>query len=394
MVPVHRERIRRPSYARVIFLVLLSLPISTAVGTSAGAVAATGPEYRIGLLTALTGVDSLTDFGIPLRHAADLAAEDVNAGGSAVRVHVISADDMSSVQAVAAARMLMDIEKVPVIIAGSPAVVRAIAPMAATRGVLIINCCAAGDALPPSVYTFRSLVSDEEVVMRYFRDQGYRRVAMLLDVTGFSRTSRQTLEVVLPPLGMRLVHVVECQQGIADYRGYVEEIQRHHPDVWYLSTFPDDLGAILGQARQSGLTVPVASVWGAVDPAWLARARGLGEGLLVGSPLRWDPARYQAHREFASTYRRRFNAAPTGATMLAYDTVRSFLPELIQYLRSRNWPYTGESLRRALDATRSVKGRLSGTCTFTDRHACQRPMAVLTVRNGELRVLKVVSVNR
>ena len=198
------------------------------------------------------------------------------------------------------------------------------------------------------------------------------------------------MQAALPNLGMELAYVLECQLGIADFRGYLEEIKSSRPDVLSLTTFGEAIGPILDAAQQVRLTIPIATSETGLDPRYITSARLPPGGLFMGSPVVWEPATHPAQHAFVRAYQARFGSVPGGVSALAYDAVRSLLPALIRYTQVHHLAYSGASLRQALDHMGMLKGDLTGDCVFVAGHRCLRSLAVLTVRDGQFKVLAVM----
>jgi branched-chain amino acid transport system substrate-binding protein len=381
---------------RIVLVTLLLAPAAEILQPNRAALAQSRPpEYVFGHLTALTGLDSSTDFGVTTRNAIMLAVDAVNAAGGVggVPLRAIYADDRSSVEgAIAGARTLMEGDKVPIVFTNTPHGGPEMASAANADRVVLVDCCAGAATVGPGgpyVYSVGPAEPAAEMVLRYLRGQGVRRVAVIHNGTGFARHTVAVLQADLPKLGMQLAYVEECPQGVADFRGYLEEIKGSHPDVLSLTTFGEAIGPILDAARQVRMQIPIATSTSGLDPRYITSNRP-PRGLLIGSPFVWEPATHPAQYAFVRAYQTRFGSVPDGVSALAYDAVRSLLPELIRYTQAHRLAYSGASLKMALDHVGTLKGDLTGDCVFTGGHRCPRSLAVLTVRDGQFKVLAVM----
>lgn len=356
-------------------------------------------EYVVGHLGALTGTSAPEDYGIALRNATELAIEEINAAGGVggVPLRGVYEDHQAMAQAaVQAMQKLVNVDSVPVVLGNNTNVVLAVAPIATNNHVLVLNCCARASSLTKGgdyVFTSRPYDREEEqLFMKYLSEKkGFKKVAMINNASESGRSSRKILESMLPTLGMELVDVEEYPEGTVDFSSYIAKIRASQPDVVYMNTFGSDVGSLLLQMRQTGLSSPVASYGSALDPNVLTTAGPAAEGLLVSSQVNWNPKQYPVQQSFIEKYQAKYGGTPAGFAALQYDLVKDILPKLIRYTQDNKLAYTGDNLREALLHIKKFEGELTGDCEFTPDRECAKDMAIFSVVNGAFEVIDVAS---
>jgi branched-chain amino acid transport system substrate-binding protein len=348
-------------------------------------------EYAVGQLAALTGPSAPADYGVALRNASELAIDEINSNGivkGGVLKLTVEDHQSSGAVAVTAMQKLVGINGMQLVLSSDTAVNTAIAPIATQNKVLVLNCCARSSRLAtvsPYVYTTRPFdVVEEQTLMRYLKDKkGFTKVAMIHNATASGASSEALLKSFLPTVGMRLVDVEVYPSGTSDYSSYLAKIKNSGADVMYMNTFGVDIGSILIQAKQFGLTLPIASFSSALDPTVVKAASTAAEGMFISSQVNWDPAHNPDQKKFVERYKTRYGAEPAGFAATEYDTVRFIVPLLVNYIVEHKLSYTGQNLKTALDSIKTFKGGLTGTCTITADHQCVKDMAIYTVTNGQ-----------
>jgi branched-chain amino acid transport system substrate-binding protein len=148
----------------------------------------------------------------------------------------------------------------------------------------------------------------------------------------------------------------------------------------------NDVGLIVAQARQLGITVPLFGGDGWEAPELIQIA---GANNLVGtyysthfSPGSTDPLA----QKFVAAYKARYNGkVPDAMAALGYDSVL-VLADAIRRAGSTDGP----ALRDALAATASFPGA-TGLTTLDANRDASKPAVIITVRNGQFEYVQSVS---
>jgi branched-chain amino acid transport system substrate-binding protein len=331
--------------------------------TSACGNASTAP-VRIGV------AGSFSDpIGLPMKLAAELAADEINAAGgvNGHRIELVARDDyadpdsavfvandlyQSGVSAVIGHLFSgMTLAAAPVYNGGGHPVV-AISPSSSSPEV-----STAGD------FTFRICPSDlahGAVLAHWVRDQLHlKRGAVLYLNDQYGRGIRQTFVQEFIRLGGELVAIDPYLGDSPDVVPYLERLTRSRPEFLVVAGNKGEAEAILRQARDRGLKMPVL---GGDGLEGIQEAGALAEGVYLSSAY-FPSIPTPANRRFVEAFRRKYPAVgePNQPAAATYDAVY-LLRDIIARVGTDR-----ESVRRALaaigSATKPFEG-VTGTVAF------------------------------
>jgi branched-chain amino acid transport system substrate-binding protein len=294
-------------------------------GLLAGCAAADGGPVRIGV------AGSFSDpIGLPMRLAAELAAEEINAAGgiNGRRLELVSRDDYADPDsAVFVATDLYDSDVAAVVghlfsgttLAASPVYnggsdpVAAISPSSSSPEV-----SSAGD------HTFRVCPSDlaHGAALAYWVREhlGLERGAVLYLNDQYGRGIRQTFVKEFVRLGGRLQSIDPYLGDKPDVGPYLDRLAR---DKWIeflvVAGNRGEAEEVIRQARRRGLTVPVL---GGDGLEGIEGAGALAEGVYLTSSY-FPTLTTEANRKFVEAYRRKFPDAgmPNQPAAGTYDAI-------------------------------------------------------------------------
>ena len=218
-------------------------------------------------------------------------AADVNRHGgiNGRDVRFLFHDDQSSPQTA----LLLTTEVLatkPSVVLGSSivAMCNAMAPLMKNGPVLY--CLSPGYHPPKESWAFTvgaSTADTMRTLVRYFRAQGWTRMAMIssTDATG-QDADRAMAEVLAENPDMKLVAQTHFSLSDVSVTAQIERSQEQAPDVFVAWSTGTALATILKAITQSGLDIPVATTAGNFIYAQMARFAGLiPRRLFIGSAL-------------------------------------------------------------------------------------------------------------
>ncbi len=214
---------------------------------------------RVGLLAPLTGTGG--PYGQEEEQAARAAVKVINDAGGVLgrKLELIVADDESQPTAgVAAARKLIDVDKV-VSIGGvwSSAVALAIKPITLDRGVLL---SVVGSADEITGGDNRNLVwrfqtngkSWGEAFSKAMVKDGIKTASILVLQTPFTQSTIEPFRKAFTEAGGKVLDEVSFNAGQPSYRTEVERIFDKKPDAVFVAAYINELSAIAKEACRSG----------------------------------------------------------------------------------------------------------------------------------------------
>ncbi len=239
----------------VIFVVISNLHKSTDAG-----------PIKIGVSTILSG--DFAAAGVNMVNAAKLATADINASGGihGRQVELLIQDaGWDSKTGLAAAQKLINVDGVKYIIGGTSSNgTIASAPLANSQHVIYMTPVTGGANVDDAgEYIFRTANSDllaghdlAQAVAKF----GYKRVAIITEVTEYTLDIKKTFESTLPSLGSTAVDSEEFQPGTTDFRTIATKVQSSKPDAILVLSQTGVGGAyFVKQAKEIGIKAPFFS---------------------------------------------------------------------------------------------------------------------------------------
>lgn len=341
-------------------------------------------EIRIGCITPLTGEHAA--YGKETKRGVDLAVEELNAAGGVAgkEVSVVYEDDqMTARMGTAALQKLITVDKVPVVLgAFGSRVTLAIAPIAERHKVVLFSASSTADAIADAGdYIFRNVPTNaaQGMTAALFALQELDvTTACVLQVNDdYGRSLADAFRNAFQP-GGSIVSTETYNPGAKDFRAQLTRIRERKPDVVFSPTYYQEMGLILKQATELGLSCKWIGGDGAVSPELIEIARNTAESTyytMMGTPL-GDPDT----AAFETSFRDRYGEAPPMYSAYAYDAVMVIADAV------RRGGYSADGIKQALYATEGFKGA-TGVMSFDDRGEVNKQFSVAEVVNGEFKTL-------
>src|SRR5882724_7142995 len=237
----------------------------TAILTGVAAVAAPavvraqGEPIKIATLTPLTG--SGGPYGPTMAKAAAAVVEAVNSAGGVLgrKVVLVSEDDQTNPEpAVRAARKLIEVDKVPVIMGTwASAVTSAVAPVCWESKTFLTTVSGADSItlLPHQGYLIRTQPNNHLQAQKhaeFIASLGVKRVFCLGIQAPFALPTQKRLAEVLPQHGSELIGALTYEKEKTTYRSEIDQALRAKPDFLYLNGYAPDLTVLLRDLYRAG----------------------------------------------------------------------------------------------------------------------------------------------
>jgi branched-chain amino acid transport system substrate-binding protein len=218
-------------------------------------------KLRLGVLTPLTGAGAFD--GPRMLKAMQAVATEVNAAGGVLsrQVELVVEDSETNPEAaVRAARKLIDVEKVPVIMGTwASAVTTAVAPVCWESKTFLTTTSGADSItkLPHQGYLIRTQPNNylqatkhADFIIRH----SYKRVFVLSIQAPFAVPTQQRLTDVLTPKGVTVTGTLIYDKDQTSYRSEVDQALKTSPDLLYLNGYAPDVGVILRDLYRADYT--------------------------------------------------------------------------------------------------------------------------------------------
>jgi branched-chain amino acid transport system substrate-binding protein len=364
----------------------LSIVFFLALGVSV-----TSAQIRIGAVSCLTGARST--FGISSINGARMAAEEANAAGgvNGQKIGLIVEDNQSKAGETATiARKFLSQDKVVAILGDltSSSTMEA-APLAqAARVPLLTPTATAIQITNVGDYIFRSCFIDPfmgQVMARFAFDKFQaKRAVTLVDVKqDYSVGVTEAIRKYFTERGGQILREISYSSGDSDFRAQLSATKAARPDVIFLPGYYTEAALILRQANQLGIKAPIIGGEGWDSPALLEVAGKSAEGQYYANHFSAADPSEQVQR-FVTSYKEKFGGAPDALAALWYDGARLLFDAIAR---------AGEpdpiKIRDALAATKDFPG-VTGAITMDAHRNASKPVVVLTIENGETKVVQQV----
>jgi ABC-type branched-subunit amino acid transport system substrate-binding protein len=247
---------------------------------------------KIGILTPLTGAGG--NDGPRMLKAMQAVFEEVNkAGGVKGRlVNTVIEDDQTNPEAaVRAARKLIEVDRVPVILGTwASAVTSAVAPLCWESKTFIMTVSGADSIslLPHQGFLVRTQPTSKlqaTAHATYINTLGKRRVGVIGIQAPFAVATKEHLDAHLKTAGGSVVSHVIYEKDKPSYRSEIDRLMAAKPDFLYLNGYAPDTVVVLRDLWKANVDLPKFCQTYAVPQATLdANPPEVSEGIVTGTP--------------------------------------------------------------------------------------------------------------
>ncbi len=247
---------------------------------------------KVGILTPLTGAGG--NDGPRMLKAMQLVFEEVNKAGGVMgrRINAVIEDDQTNPEAaVRAARKLIEVDKVSVILGTwASAVTSAVAPICWESKTFIMTVSGADSIslLPHQGFLVRTQPTSKlqaTAHATYIASLGKRRIGILGIQAPFALATKEHLDNHMKTVGGSVVGHVIYEKDKPSYRSEIDQVMAAKPDFLYLNGYATDTVVVLRDLWKAGIDLPKFCQTYAVPQATLdANPPEVSEGILTGTP--------------------------------------------------------------------------------------------------------------
>lgn len=162
-----------------------------------------------------------------------------------------------------------------------------------------------------------------------------------------------------------------------DFRSTLTRIKGANPEFIFIPGYYEEVGLIVKQARELGITVPLmgADGWDSPTIVDLAGAEALNNTFIINHYSAEDPD--GKAKEFADKYKEKYGKAPNSFNALGYDTVY-LLKDAIERAGSTD----GTKIKEALEATDNLD-LVTGLYSVDENHHPVKSATILEFVDGK-----------
>jgi len=377
-----------------------SAPASTGTGTSAapsaegsaaGSAPASGGTIKIGGGFALTGDESALD--LPAANGAKLAVKEINAAGgiNGSQIDFIVHDSQYKMDVTAqTAKQFVEQDKVPLMIGYTDTdSVLASGPTFQSAQIPFITVGATSPKIPTQVgdMMFLACFGDnvQAAVGAEYSFSKFGKNAYFLWDKGVEYTTLlgQYFKTRFTELGGTIALEESYDDKATDFSAQIAKIKTLSPapDFYYVAAMPYNIGPIVKQFRDAGLTGPIVGGDGYDTPDLVKVAGPTTSKVFFTTHALMDAtAGTDGIKKFIAAYKAEYGNDPENAfAALGYDTVY-----LLADAVKRAGGTDSAAVKAAIEATKDFPG-ITGKITFAPgSHVPQKGVTVIDVENGAL----------
>ena len=288
---------------------------------------ASSEDIKIGAILPLTG-GAASFYGKYATQGLELARDEINANGGIDRKNltIVYEDSQGQITRGLSAFNKLQAEGITVIIGDIVSgVTLAIAPEAEKNKILLI---APGSASPKlseaGDYVFRTKVSaqlESKTAADFIKNSlGANRVAFLYQNSDYGFGVFSAMKADLLSLGAEIVGEEKFDIGDADMRTQLLKLKGTGANYILLAGYPQEVGLILKQANELGVTQKFFAHSGSVGPDVIRMAGPAANGLIYLYEIDLNRSRQNTER-FVEEYHSKYSEDPELFSSLTYDTL-------------------------------------------------------------------------
>jgi branched-chain amino acid transport system substrate-binding protein len=354
-----------------------------------GGATTTGP-IKIGGGFALTGDESALD--LPAANGAKLAAKEINAAGGVLgrQVELVVHDSQYKMDVTAqVAKQFVEQDKVVAVIGFTDTdSVLASGPTIQAAGLPFITAGATSPKIPTQVgdKMFLACFGDnvQAAVGAEFGFKNYGKTAYLLWDKGVEYTTLLGgyFKARFTELGGTLALEDSYDDKATDFSAQIAKVKAlpTQPDFYFVSAMPYNVGPVVKQFRDAGLTGPIIGGDGYDTPDLVSVAGPAAENVFFTTHALMDATGgTEGIKKFMAAYSKEYGHDPENAfAALGYDTMYLIVDAI-----KRAGSTDAAAITKAIEETKNFPG-ITGSITFSAAaHVPQKGVTVIAIKNGK-----------
>ena len=348
-------------------------------------------DIKIGMVYELTG--NTASYGTSAANGAKLAFKEINASGGVLgkQIKIVSADNKGEPSESANAMSKVISQDKVVAVTGFTVSSCGIAASAVAEANKIPFVAAA--TVNPKVtfdertgkvkdYTFRACFIDsfQGTVGANFALNGLKasNTAIMTDSSSdYSKGLTDIFRSTYVKAGGKIVAEESYLQKDQDYKPILTKIKAQNPDLLYIPGYYEDVGKIIKQARELGMTIPVlgADAWDSPVLVEMGGAQPLNNTYFTNFYSIED--KNPVSNAFVEAYKKEYGQTPDSMAAMGYDAAK-LLVDAIKRADSTD----AKKIKEALAATKNFSS-VSGEMSLNERHDAVRGVVIIELKDGK-----------
>jgi branched-chain amino acid transport system substrate-binding protein len=357
--------------------------------TAAAAAASSGEAIKIGGGFALTGDESALD--LPAANGAKLAAKEINAAGGVLgrQIDLVVHDTQYKMDVTAqVAKQFVEQDKVAAVIGFTDTdSVLASGPTIQSAGLPFITAGATSPKIPTQVgdKMFLACFGDnvQAAVGAEYGFKNFGKNAYLLLDKGVEYTTLLAgyFKARYTELGGTIVLEDQYDDKATDFSAQIAKVKAlpQPPDFYFISAMPYNVGPVVKQFRDAGITGPIIGGDGYDTPDLVSVAGKAAENVFFTTHALMDAqGGTDPIKKFIAAYNKEYGHDPENAfAALGYDTMYLMADAL-----KRAGSTDAAALQKAIKETKDFPG-ITGKISFGDSNVPQKGVTIIAIKDSK-----------
>jgi branched-chain amino acid transport system substrate-binding protein len=362
---------------------------ATPSATAAATASALTTTIKIGGAFALTGDESSLD--LPAANGAKLAAKEINAAGGVLgqKIELIVHDSKYQMDVTAQiAKQFVEEDKVIGVVGFTDSdSALAAGPIIQKAGLPFITAGATSPKLPDQIGDMFYLACFGDNVQAAagaeYSYKNFGKTAYLLIDKGVEYTTLlgAYFKARYTELGGTLAFEDTYEDNATDFSAQITKLKAldKQPDFYYIAAMPYNIGTIVKQLRDAGLTNPVVGGDGYDTPDLIKVAGAAAENVYFSTHALMDADNGTAGiKKFIAAYNKEYGHDPENAfAALGYDSLYLMVDAI-----SRAKSTDPKAIQTALNATKNFVA-ITGSITFNGSRVPQKGVTLIHITGGK-----------
>lgn len=370
--------------------------LSACGGTSGTGTSETGNKepIKIGLDIPISG--TVAWMGSDYEQGATIAVNEINGAGGVLghKLELIKSDGQCAPgPAVSAARYLIDVEKVDVIMgelcSSATLAVMQILPDAGVPNLTVTSTnpkISQQSGVGGNKWMFRLNIDDSIMAHTFAKTiaEKSKKVAIFAVNDDFGRGAVDAYKTEFAPLGVQVVDVEYYAHGEPDFRAMLSRTKEAGADAILLVMEANDAAVFVRQYHELGMTQTLYARGSVVTGEFLDQIKdnpSLGEGIMEATLWSYGLDN-DINRKLNEAYQERWSRTTTVNGAMAYYGVRA----IAKAIEASGDP-TPKGIRDGLEKVDYEDG--IGHVKFDDHHQAHPNMVINVIKDGKIQVLEV-----
>lgn len=359
-------------------------------GCGAATTSSNDKEIKIGANMELTG--GVADYGKQTLNGMLLAIKEVNNAGGVLgkKIVLVQADNKSEASEAGNATTKLITQDKVVAMLGPVTSSNALASVQIAQDNKIALITPTGtnakitvdDSNKVRPYAFRGCFIDpfQGVIMANFSSKTLKAKTAVIYVdssSDYSKNLAESFAESFAKVGGTVIGKEAFLQKDQDFKAALTKIKSINPDIIFLPAYYEEVGKIVKQAREIGITVPIVGTdgWDNAKISEIAGPAALNNTFFSNHYSPEDSE--QRVNIFVEAYKKEYNEAPSAFAALGYDTTLM----LIDAIKRANSAEPAK-IKEALEQTKDLQ-LVTGIMTLDANHNPIKSAVVIELKDGK-----------